>query len=81
MGGLRKEVAMFTGTPVGLDEITIMAGASAASYLMRKKRKPADEAAKPARDKKKNEDLDGCDVEIEHATPDEDLPASKGGVA
>lgn len=26
-------------------------------------------------------DVDGCDVPIEEHTPDEDLPASEGGVA
>ena len=32
---------------------------------------------------KKDEHVDGCDVEIENAdaTPDEDLPAAEGGVA
>jgi hypothetical protein len=28
-----------------------------------------------------SEDVDGCDVQVEVATPDEDLPASEGGVA
>ncbi len=26
-------------------------------------------------------DLDGCDMPIEEVTPDEDLPATEGGVA
>lgn len=26
-------------------------------------------------------DIDGCDVKIEDDTPDEDLPATEGGVA
>jgi hypothetical protein len=28
-----------------------------------------------------NDDIDGCDVQVEVATPDEDLPAAEGGVA
>jgi hypothetical protein len=28
-----------------------------------------------------SEDVDGCDVQVDVATPDEDLPASEGGVA
>jgi hypothetical protein len=27
-----------------------------------------------------DDELDGCDVEIEEPTPDEELPASEGGV-
>jgi hypothetical protein len=26
-------------------------------------------------------DIDGCEVDIENATPDEDLPETEGGVA
>jgi hypothetical protein len=28
-----------------------------------------------------DEDVDGCEVEIENPTPDEDLPAAEGGIA
>lgn len=28
-----------------------------------------------------NNHIDGCDVQIEDPTPDEDLPAAEGGVA
>ena len=28
-----------------------------------------------------NDDIDGCDVEVEVVTADEDLPAAEGGVA
>ncbi|HME32532.1 MAG TPA: hypothetical protein VKG65_07260 [Terriglobales bacterium] len=72
---------MLTSTPVGLDEITIMAGASAAAYLTLEMKAPSGEAATPAPDRDQREDLDGCDVEIAEATSDEDLPASEGGVA
>ena len=27
------------------------------------------------------DDVDGCEVEVEDPTPDEDLPAAEGGVA
>lgn len=32
-------------------------------------------------DTEDDESVDGCDVPIEHATADEDLPAAEGGVA
>lgn len=32
-------------------------------------------------DPEEDENIDGCDVEIEEPTSDEDLPASEGGVA
>ncbi len=28
-----------------------------------------------------DDSVDGCDVHVEHATADEDLPAAEGGVA
>ena len=31
--------------------------------------------------KSEDENVDGCEVEIENPTPDEDLPAAEGGVA
>ena len=39
--------------------------------------------AKRRQTSKKDEHVDGCDVDIEEAdaTPDEDLPAAEGGVA
>ncbi len=30
---------------------------------------------------RESEDVDGCDVAVDHATSDEDLPAAEGGVA
>ena len=72
---------MFTSTPGGIDQISVMEGASAAAYLTLEMKAPSDEASTPAPDRDKSEDLDGCDVEIAEATSDEDLPASEGGVA
>jgi hypothetical protein len=69
---------MLTTMPVGLDQTV---AASLPAYLMRKMKAPSGEAAAPAPDREKSEDLDGCEVEIAEATSDEDLPASEGGVA
>ena len=35
-------------------------------------------APKPEED---DTEIDGCDIDIENATPDEDLPETEGGVA
>ena len=69
---------MSTATPVGLDKT---AGALPAAYLTLQTKAPSGEPATPAPDSEKSEDLDGCDVAVEEATLDEDLPASEGGVA
>jgi hypothetical protein len=40
-----------------------------------------DEEAVTPEPEDEESDLDGCDVPIENATPDEDLPETEGGVA
>jgi len=67
---------MLTSTPITLGD-----AASPVSYHALDLKKPSGETPAPAPDRRKDDDLDGCDVAVEHSTSDEDLPASEGGVA
>jgi len=71
---------MSTSTPVDLHNITLPDSASLAAYLTLEIKAAAGEPVTPA-PHQDSDDLDGCDVPVEHATSDEDLPASEGGVA
>src|SRR5271169_2256720 len=51
-----------------------------AAYLTLQIKAASGEAATPAPEPE-SDDLDGCDVAVEHATSDEDLPPTEGGVA
>ena len=71
---------MSTSTPVGLDKFTVPDGALLAAYLTLELKAASGEPATPA-PHQDSDDLDGCDIPVENATSDEDLPASEGGVA
>jgi len=72
---------MFASTVPALEKVTVPDGTSLAAFLTFEMKAPSGDAATPAPDRKSNDDLDGCDVPVEKATPDEDLPAAEGGVA
>ncbi len=71
---------MATGTAIALDKVTVTDSASFAAYLTLKIKAASGDPATPAPEPE-SDDLDGCDVPVEHATSDEDLPASEGGEA
>jgi len=60
-------------SPVGFDNVTFLP----AAYL--KLEINAASPVTPPADNK-DEDLDGCDCQVEEATSDEDLPVAEGGV-
>jgi len=72
---------MLSSTPVPCHESAVLNSASLAAYLTREFKAPSGGAATPAPSRKNDDDVDGCDVAVEHATSDEELPASEGGVA
>ena len=71
---------MSTSAPVGLDSSFVADGVSFAAYVGLGVSAAAGEGAIPAPDHK-SEDVDGCDVAVEKATLDEELPLAEGGVA
>jgi hypothetical protein len=75
------EVPMSGSGLVAFDESVVVNGASLAACLALQLKTPSRETPAPAPDRRKDDDVDGCDVAVEHATSDEDLPASEGGVA
>ena len=72
---------MLTTTPFGLDKFAAADSASLAAYLGLEFKSPSGGTATPPPDPESDDDIDGCEVAVEKATPDEDLPASEGGVA
>jgi hypothetical protein len=71
---------MVSSTPVAF-ETALLNRASFAPYFALELKASSGGATAPAPDRKNEDELDGCDVAVEHATSDEDLPASEGGVA
>ncbi len=71
---------MSTRTSVGSDKTTVSDSASLAAYLTFGIKAASGEPVTPA-PHQDSDDLDGCDIPVENATSDEDLPASEGGVA
>lgn len=67
-------------SPVGLENTAFADGALPAAYF-RLEMKSASGAPVNSPADSENDDLDGCCVEVEVATPDEELPAAEGGVA
>ena len=65
-------------SPVGLDNVMFGARALAAYFGLEMKAASGDGVNSPADE---NDDIDGCDVQVEVATSDEELPAAEGGVA
>jgi len=55
-------------------------GASLAAYFRLEIKAASGGAVTPPPDSE-DEDIDGCEVEVEVATSDEELPAAEGGVA
>jgi hypothetical protein len=77
----QRRVPMLSSAPVAFDETAFLNSSSLAAYLARERKAPSGQGPAPAPDRKSNDDLDGCDVPVEKATSDEELPASEGGVA
>ena len=71
---------MSTRAQIGLEEIMVPYPAVSAANLALELKTPSDKAPAPT-PAHESDDLDGCDVPVEHATSDEDLPASEGGEA
>lgn len=71
---------MSTNTLIDLDGSVLTNNVSLAAYLVAGIEAATGEASAPAPNPK-SEDVDGCDVAVEHAKLDDDLPATEGGVA
>lgn len=69
---------METLSPVALENVVVVQGSLPVEHFSFEIN-----AASPAvpPDDSADEDLDGCEVQVEVATSDEDLPPAEGGVA
>ena len=66
-------------SPVGSDNVMSADGALPATHFRLEMKTAPGEGVNSPEDE--NDDIDGCDVQVEVATSDEELPAAEGGVA
>ena len=71
---------MSIATPVALDRTLVPDNVSLFTWLALEIKATSSGADTPASDPE-SEDVDGCEVAVEHATSDEDLPVTEGGEA
>lgn len=67
-------------SPVGLENTAFADSAFPAAYFSLEMKWASSTPVNSPADSE-NDDLDGCCVPVEVATPDEELPAAEGGVA
>jgi len=65
---------------IGLDNVTFADNALSAAYFTLDMKAPSSEPVNSPSNSE-NDDLDGCCLQVEVPTPDEELPAAEGGVA
>lgn len=65
---------------VGLDHVMFADSALSAAHFTLDMKAPSSEPVN-SQSNSGNDDLDGCCLQVEVPTPDEDLPAAEGGVA
>ena len=66
-------------SPVGSDNVMFADRVLAAAYFRLEMKAPSGDGANSPADE--NDAIDGCNVQVEVATSDEELPAAEGGVA